>query len=69
MFKKSHTKSIKIDLKNLILLDSQSTMDPFCNPKLVRKIYKSKKKMRLQSDGVTMLITHKTQIDGYKPHV
>jgi hypothetical protein len=32
--------SIKLDLKEVILLDSQSTMDLFCNAALVNKISK-----------------------------
>ena len=44
MFKKNHTKSTNIDLRNVILLDIKSTMDLFYNIKLVRKIYKEKKR-------------------------
>ena len=69
LLKKSHTNSIKIDLRNVILLEIQYTMDLFCNSKLVEMIYKSKKNMRLQSNRGKMLITHKEQVDGYKPHV
>ena len=64
MFKKIQVKSIK-----LILLYSQSTMDLFCNPKLIGKIYKAKKKMHLRSNGGKMLITHKTQVSSNKPHI
>jgi hypothetical protein len=32
--------SIKLDIKEVILLDSQSTMDLFCNTALVSKISK-----------------------------
>ena len=67
--KKSHAKSINLNLRNFILIDSQPTMDLFCNPKLVGNIYKSKKKMRLQSNVGKMLITHRAQVAGYKPHV
>ena len=69
MFKKSHAKSIKLDLRNVILLDSQSTMGLFCNFKLVVNIYKTKKNMRLQSKRVKMIITQKSQVAGYKPQV
>ena len=68
-FNKSHYKSINIELRNVILLDSQSTMDQFCNPKLVGNIYKAKKKMSLQINGCTIVINHKAQVDGYNPHV
>ena len=69
LFKKSHAKSIKLDLRNVILLDNQSTMDQFCNPKLVGNIYKANKKMCLQINGGKMLITHKAQVAGYNPCV
>ena len=34
---------VKIDLREVILLDSQSTMDLLCNEALVNKTYKSTK--------------------------
>ena len=66
---KIHANSIKIDLRNVILLDRQYIMDLFCNPKWVRNIYKGKKNMRFHSIGGKMLINHKTQVAGYNPHV
>jgi hypothetical protein len=36
--KKNHGQRIKLDLKNVILLDSQSTLDLVCNRKLVDKV-------------------------------
>ena len=69
IFKQAHGSRIKLDLKEVILLDSQSTMDLFCNRALVRKIYKSKNKMELNSNGGTMLVTHKAEMAGYHTHV
>jgi hypothetical protein len=47
---------IKLDLRQVILLDSQSTMDLFCNAALVSKTSKSNSKMRLKNSG-TMVVT------------
>ena len=69
MFKNIHSKFVNIDLRNVILMDSQSNMDLLCNPKLVGNIYKAKKNICLQSNGGKMRITHKAQIAGYKLHV
>jgi hypothetical protein len=49
--------SIKLDLKEVILLDSQSTMDIFYNAALVSKISNSRSSMRLKSNGGTMVVT------------
>ena len=38
---------IKLDLRNVILLDSQSTMDLFCNPHLVKEVTKTTNVMKL----------------------
>jgi hypothetical protein len=35
LFKQTHSTRIKLDLKKVILLDSQSTMDLICDPALV----------------------------------
>ena len=69
LFKNIHYKSIKLDIRNVILLDGLSTMCLFFNIKLVGNIYKAKNKMRLQSNGGNMLINHESQVAGYKPHV
>jgi hypothetical protein len=61
--------SIKLDLKEVILLDSQSTMDLFCNAALVSKISKSRSNMRLKSNGVTMIVTRKATMEGYNKTV
>ena len=64
LFKKSHAKYNKLDPRYLMLIDSL-----FCNPKLAGKIYKATKMMRLKSNQVKILITHKARVAGYKPHV
>jgi hypothetical protein len=52
LFKQVHNrKSVKLDLKEVILLDSQSTMDLICNQDLVTNTYKSTHTMQLRSNG------------------
>ena len=59
----------KLDLREIILLDSQSTMDLFCNQALVTEIYKSSSSMRLKSNGGTMVVTHKEKMAGYHKNI
>jgi hypothetical protein len=61
--------SVKIDLREIILLDSQSTMDLFCNAALVSKNCKSTTRMRLKSNGGTMVVTRKATMPGYNKDV
>jgi hypothetical protein len=61
--------SIKLDLKEVILLNSQSTMDLFCNVALVSKISKSRSNMRLKRNGGTMVVTRKATMEGYNKTV
>jgi fumarate hydratase class II len=61
--------SIKLDLKEVILLESQSTMDLFCNAALLSKISKSISSMRLKINGSTMVVTRKATIEGYNKTV
>ena len=68
LFKKRGPK-LNLALRNIILLDSQSTMDLFCNPQLVHKIRKSTKFMKLQSNGGTMTVRHKASITSYNHEV
>jgi hypothetical protein len=60
---------VKIDLREVILLDSQSTMDLFCNAALVRKTCKSNTSRRLKSNGGTMVVTRKATIPSYNKDV
>ena len=55
----------KLDLREIILLDSQSTMDLFCNQALVTETYKSISSMRLKRNGGTMVVTHKSKMAGH----
>jgi hypothetical protein len=61
--------SVKIDLREVILLDSQSTMDIFCNVALVSKTHKSTTSMRLKRKGGTMSVTWKANMPGYNKDV
>jgi hypothetical protein len=61
--------SIRLDLKEVILLDNQSTMDLFCNAALVKKISKSRSNMQLKSNGGTMVVTRKAVMEGYNKNV
>jgi hypothetical protein len=60
--------SIKLDLKEVILLNSQSTIDLFCNAALVSRIRKSRFSMRLKNGG-TMIVTQKATMEGYNKTV
>jgi hypothetical protein len=62
-------KAVKLDLREVLLLDSQSTVDLLCNRDLVKRTFRSNKRMRLKSNGGTMVITKKAEISGYHAHV
>jgi hypothetical protein len=61
--------SVKIDLREVILLNSQSTMDLFYNAALVSNTCKSTTNMRLKSNGGTMVVTRKATMPGYNKDV
>jgi hypothetical protein len=61
--------SITPDLREVILLDIQSTMDLFCNAALISKTSKSKASMRLKSNGGTVVVTRKSMMTGYNKTV
>jgi hypothetical protein len=68
LFKQADS-SVKIDLREVILLDNQCTMDIFCNAALVSKTCKSTISMRLKSNGGTMVVTQKATMSGYNKDV
>jgi hypothetical protein len=61
---KQASSSVKINLREVILLDSRSTMDLFCNAALVSKACKSITSMRLKRNGGTMVVTRKASMPG-----
>jgi hypothetical protein len=69
LFKQTHGTKIRLDLKKVILLDSQSTMDLICDPALVESTFKSSHSMRLKSNGKTMEVKKQAIMPGYHVHV
>jgi hypothetical protein len=49
LFKQTHSTKIKLDLKKVIVLDSQSTVDLICDPALVESTFKSSHSMWLKT--------------------
>jgi hypothetical protein len=65
----NHDEGTRLDLPNVLLLDSQSQMDLFRSNSLVKKVYKASRKMRLKSNGGTMMVSHKATVAGYNQDV
>jgi hypothetical protein len=65
LFEHNHGSKIKLKLKEVILLDIQSTMDLFCNLAMVGNTIKSASSMRLKSNVGTMVVTYKAYMVGY----
>jgi hypothetical protein len=57
--------STDLDLRKVILLDSQSTLDVFCNRNLLKNIRRAPEPIRLQSNGGTMDLKYIGQVEGY----
>jgi hypothetical protein len=56
-------------LRDVILLDSQSTMDLFCIKTMVTPVYTSPEPCMLQSNAGKMFISHKAVVPGLKKDV
>jgi hypothetical protein len=61
-----HRKFMELDLRNVLLLDNQSTFDLCCNKKIASKIVKAKNALQMTSNGGSLKITKKCKIPGYK---
>jgi len=70
LFKQAHADTkFDIDLREVILLDSQSTSDLFCNRAFVEETMKSSSSLRLKSNGGTMMVRQKAKVNGYHANV
>jgi hypothetical protein len=54
-----------LDLRKVILLDTQSTDDVFCNKKYLRNIRKSRESMPLHGNGGVLPLEHIGELKGY----
>jgi hypothetical protein len=59
----------KLDMKNIILLDNESTMDLFCNRAFTTGVCNTKKKVTIQSNGGTLVARKLATIKGYQHKV
>jgi hypothetical protein len=57
----------KLNLRNLILIDSQTTHNVFCNKKYVKNTRKAVRTLHLSTNGGTMKITCKADVLGLYP--
>ncbi len=55
-----------MDLRNVLLLDNQSTFDICCNKRFTLKIMKATNALMMTSNGGGLRITEKCKIPGYK---
>jgi hypothetical protein len=60
------SKSTNLDLRNVLLLDNQSTFDLCCNKTFASKIIKEENTLSMTSNGGGLKITEKCKIPGYK---
>jgi hypothetical protein len=69
VMKQSHNSLHGLNMREVILLDSQSTICVFCNDKLLENITKAKSPLQLRSNGRTMLLTKQDTINNYNQKV
>ena len=63
-----HRKFTELDLRNVLLLDNQSTCDLCCNKKFASKIIKAKNALQMTSNGGGLKITKKCKIPQQESH-
>jgi hypothetical protein len=61
-----HRKFMELGLRNVLLLDNQSTFDLCCNKKFASKIIMAENALQKTSNGGGLKITKKCKIPGYK---
>jgi hypothetical protein len=59
-------KSKDLDLRNVLLLDNQSTFDLCCNKRFTSKIFGTSNPLIMTSNGGGLKITEQCRIPGYK---
>jgi hypothetical protein len=59
-------KFTNLDLRNVLLLDNQSTFDLCCNKTFASKVIKAQNALSMTSNGGGLKITKKCKIPGYK---
>jgi hypothetical protein len=64
-FKQSKKGLRGFDLREVVLLDNQSTVDVFCNKKLVKNIHLAPEPLTLKSNGGELLISHIADVADY----
>jgi hypothetical protein len=59
------TTSNRINLREMMLLDNQSTVDLFCNRKLVSRVWRTEDSMTVHGNGSTLTTQYKAHIKNY----
>ena len=60
-----HSKLMSAQLRNVILLDNQSTLDFICNKIFTSEVNKYNTKTKVQVNGWTLLVNQSSKIPGY----